>query len=64
MLTTQRLKCSTIQVKYIIKFGQNIDTYRRGIVAYLCSLEFRQYLGNVVVLIKCSVFLQNGHDNK
>ena len=32
-----------IQLSYIIKFdGQNIDTYRRGIIVVVWSLQYRQ----------------------
>ena len=37
-------KNTITQLSYIIKFdGQNIDTYRRGIIVGLCSLQYRQY---------------------
>jgi hypothetical protein len=37
-------KNSIIQLSFIIKFdGQNIDTFRRGIIVGLCSLQYRQY---------------------
>ena len=37
-------KNSIIQLSYVIKFDdRNIDTYRRGIIVGLCSLQYRQY---------------------